>query len=119
MKKQHGNELDWAPVEEASLAGEQEAELKIEAEHDRPGDAELALEELEATFVSEEQPTELPIAVPTAGSGEFTCSSCFLVLDRAQLADTERNVCADCVLWATGRQARRWTAGRTDHRTSA
>lgn len=39
---------------------------------------------------------ELAIRVVPKQADEFTCSSCFLVHHRSQLADEERRVCRDC-----------------------
>lgn len=35
-------------------------------------------------------------AIPISAENEFTCRSCFLVKNRAQLADEEQMICFDC-----------------------
>ena len=54
----------------------------FEAELDLPG-ADLGDEELSIRVVPKQ-------------ADEFTCTSCFLVHHRSQLADTERRICRDC-----------------------
>jgi hypothetical protein len=39
---------------------------------------------------------ELALRVLPRQADEFTCTSCFLVHHRSQLADTRRTVCSDC-----------------------
>ncbi len=45
-----------------------------------------------------EEPRDgLTITAQPISASEFTCRSCFLVKNRAQLADEERLICFDCV----------------------
>ncbi|WP_250286775.1 MULTISPECIES: DUF4193 domain-containing protein [unclassified Frankia] len=39
---------------------------------------------------------ELTVRVLPRQADEFTCTSCFLVHHRSQLADSRRMICADC-----------------------
>ena len=64
-------------VSESDEEEEEEEEDEEEAEGDERGEV--------ATRVLPKQP------------GEFVCQSCFLVKNRSQLADEERQLCRDCV----------------------
>jgi hypothetical protein len=44
-----------------------------------------------------EERVEGPSKVLVKRPGEFVCQSCFLVKHPSQLADSERNLCRDCV----------------------
>ncbi|MEX2556159.1 MAG: DUF4193 family protein [Actinomycetota bacterium] len=89
---------DVEEPEAVLLSVVEDEEIGAEAVHEREfEDEERAFERLEAAFLDRSEPTIEALAPPEPiRSTEFVCRSCFLVLDRHQLADAERIICADC-----------------------
>jgi len=105
-----------APVDNADLDVDMEAETN---DDDEPEAEEEALDELEAEeleMLTEDETSEILIVdeaaemrairraelameqqgVAEATDGEFVCSKCFLVLKASQLANPRKKICKDC-----------------------
>lgn len=104
-----------APVEDPELEEEAEEELDEELEADLDDETEDVVEdEGEAALdvvltrsrvgaddddlgrLEEPRGDILTITAEPIGAQEFTCRSCFLVKNRAQLADEDEMICFDC-----------------------
>lgn len=114
-------EVTPAVVEEAEVEVEAEEDTELDEELEEDLDEELD-EELDDEVVEDEgeaaldvvltrtraggddedlgrleEPRDLlTVTAQPIGAQEFTCRSCFLVKNRAQLADTEEMICFDC-----------------------
>lgn len=60
------------------------------------GFGEKALAEDELLDFVDDTKEDLGVLTVPIGEGEFTCRSCFLVKNRAQLADEKKMICLDC-----------------------
>jgi hypothetical protein len=79
----HPDDIE-APLD--ALLQERTASATLEDEEDELEDDEMDIDERGDTSVR----------IAPRRPGEFLCSSCFLVLPRSQLADTEKMLCRDC-----------------------
>lgn len=81
---------------------EEDAELEdddVDDEDDEEGIlgfGEKALAEDELLDFVDDTKEDLGVLTVPIGEGEFTCRSCFLVKNRAQLADEKKMICLDC-----------------------
>lgn len=81
------------------------ADQSIEELKARRGDASAAAVDVDETEAAEN--LELPgadlsdkslkVTVVPKQSDEFTCTECFLVHHKSQLADAENQICSDCL----------------------
>ncbi|MEX2557717.1 MAG: DUF4193 family protein [Actinomycetota bacterium] len=96
-KNGHRRGKDLGTIEMIPLPLEEQVETELEALHERADDGELALEELESAMHRDEKvDSETPQPPVGRGRLEFTCTSCFLVMSRARLADPQKMLCRDC-----------------------
>jgi len=78
---------------------DEEVEEVVDAEAEESLDVLLAREKVsdDDDLGRLEEPRDvLTLPAPPIGAEEFTCSSCFLVKNRAQLADDDKLICFDC-----------------------
>lgn len=82
-------DADDDDAEEDAAPDEEEGEASL--------DELLQREKVEEDPFRLEEPKEgLKVVVSPISAGEFTCRSCFLVKNRAQLADEVEMLCVDC-----------------------
>lgn len=87
-------ELDDDVEEDAEL--EDEEDVDDDDEETILGFGEKALAEDELLDFVDDSKEDLGVLTVPIGEGEFTCRSCFLVKNRAQLADEKKMICLDC-----------------------
>jgi len=85
--------------EEGVVDLDEEVEETVDAEAEESLDVLLAREKVsddEDLGRLEEPRDVLTLPAPPIGAEEFTCRSCFLVKNRAQLVDEDKLICFDC-----------------------
>jgi hypothetical protein len=90
-------DLDDAAAAEPAPAGEVESIQDIlqkqeDTDDDTPDEDDAVL----ATITKDEKLEPIDTRVVPIQATEFTCSRCFLVKHRSQLADRKRMLCRDC-----------------------
>lgn len=85
--------------EEGVVDLDEEVEEVVDTEAEESLDVLLAREKVsdDDDLGRLEEPRDvLTLPAPPIGAEEFTCRSCFLVKNRAQLADQDKLICFDC-----------------------
>ena len=90
-------DLDVAAATEPPVAGDVESIQDIlqkqeDADDDTPDEDDAVL----ATITKDEKLEPIDTRVVPIQATEFTCTRCFLVKHRSQLADKKRTLCRDC-----------------------